>query len=351
MIRGAPAAPWYTRPPMRTAPDPRLGTKSIGTNVLEHDRPCGSCGYNLKGLAPGGVCPECGAPIRARTSSSEAAPELLEAPRWRVLAIAAGCFGLIGVVIFKYILIVAMSMARASALWTNAMLACVGVAWVVGVVLVTLPRPGRPEMKWMEVLEFSTRWAARLLAVFVPLTYLCSVGAEIAQAQATAAATPFNAKPWEIAKACAGVAQWVSFLPLIWAVSNLALSCADHAMAWRTRVAIACLLWTYLMYGVMAWVRTGGANAGAGVFGMIGVVTWAVGWLIVLIGLGQIGSMMLWAVRYNDGAAERERRRIDREREDRERFPVPVPVSPIGPGRPVVTRPKAQRAEGQPPRA
>lgn len=31
--------------------------------VLEADRPCLSCGYILKGLAPTGVCPECGTPI------------------------------------------------------------------------------------------------------------------------------------------------------------------------------------------------------------------------------------------------------------------------------------------------
>ncbi len=38
-----------------------------GITEIETDRPCRSCGYNLKGLRNGLVCPECGTPIRAPT--------------------------------------------------------------------------------------------------------------------------------------------------------------------------------------------------------------------------------------------------------------------------------------------
>ena len=31
--------------------------------TIEHDEPCGECGYNLRGVRYGGVCPECGSPI------------------------------------------------------------------------------------------------------------------------------------------------------------------------------------------------------------------------------------------------------------------------------------------------
>ena len=31
--------------------------------TIEHDEPCGACGYNLRGVRYGGVCPECGSPI------------------------------------------------------------------------------------------------------------------------------------------------------------------------------------------------------------------------------------------------------------------------------------------------
>ena len=335
---------------MPRAPDPRLGTRgSGGLNAFEGDRPCGSCGYNLKGLTAGGVCPECGTPIRSRASTNEATPELLEAPQTLVQSIAVGCFLLIGVVVLKYAVAVGMAIGKASVMWSSAALACVGVAWVVGVVLVTLPRPGRPEMQWMVGLEVLSRWSARVLALALPLHPLCVVASEIASASAAAAGAPFNPAPWQYATTGLNMAVWASYLPFAWSVSNLALTCADHAIAWRSRAAIACFLWTYAMFGLMAWIRTGTATAGAGVFGLIGVLSWGIGWLILLISLGQIGSMMLWAIRYNEGATERERRRIEREERDRERFPAPAPISPIGPAKPLAAaRNASQGARSRP---
>jgi len=35
-------------------------TKSIQSSTIESDVPCRHCGYNLRGLTPGGACPECG---------------------------------------------------------------------------------------------------------------------------------------------------------------------------------------------------------------------------------------------------------------------------------------------------
>lgn len=330
---------------MPRAPDPRLGTRSPGgLNTLENDRPCGSCGYNLKGLTPGGVCPECGTPIRDRASANEATPELLEAPRGHVQALAAGCFILIGVVVLKYLLALGLALGRASLMWSSAALACIGLLWLVGVVLVTLPRPGKPELAWLSILEFLSRWTARVLALAVPAHPLCVVASEIASASANAAGAPFNPAPWQVATVVLNALVWASYLPLAWTISNLALACADHAIVWRTRAAIACLLWAYGMHGLMFWIRSGTATAGAGVFGLLGVLGWGIGWLIILISLGQIGAMMLWAIRYNDEATDRERRRIEREQREKDRFPAPAPVSPIGPPRP--HKPARQPSQG-----
>lgn len=46
---------------------------------IESDRPCRRCGYNLKGLRNGLVCPECGTPIRSPTSG-RFANNMVDAP-------------------------------------------------------------------------------------------------------------------------------------------------------------------------------------------------------------------------------------------------------------------------------
>ena len=42
--------------------DPTLGV-SLPASVVEQDAPCRRCGYNLRGLALAGQCPECGTPV------------------------------------------------------------------------------------------------------------------------------------------------------------------------------------------------------------------------------------------------------------------------------------------------
>ena len=44
--------------------------------AIDTDKPCYQCGYNLRGLRYGGVCPECGTPIRFRRDADLAFDEL-----------------------------------------------------------------------------------------------------------------------------------------------------------------------------------------------------------------------------------------------------------------------------------
>ena len=44
--------------------------------AIDTDKPCDQCGYNLRGLRYGGVCPECGTPIRFRRDADLAFDEL-----------------------------------------------------------------------------------------------------------------------------------------------------------------------------------------------------------------------------------------------------------------------------------
>lgn len=319
-----PARDWYTGS-VRTAPDPRLGNKSVGLNVFEDDRPCGSCGYNLKGLAAGGVCPECGTPIRPKAGTSEIAPELLEAPRALVTTIGYGCIGLAALTLLEIVVGIAMAWGRASALWTGAIGLCFGLAWVAGVVLVTIARPGAPRDGAGAWLELVIRWAARGMSLLVPAGFMCLVVAEVLKQRLLLSGN------WELIAPYVGFGGKLSYVPLALAVANLALSGAEDAVAWRTRAGALLMVVTFAVSGLALWMTTLGAvGAGAGIFMVIAAVAWMVAWILTLLGLTQAGLMMLWSVKYVDESADREKRRIEREIRDRERFKVPA-ASPIGP--------------------
>ena len=65
-------------------------------HTLQHDIPCVHCGYDLRGLAGDGLCPECGGAIREsvirfRQLHAAALPRLADMPRAWVITLASGC--------------------------------------------------------------------------------------------------------------------------------------------------------------------------------------------------------------------------------------------------------------------
>lgn len=309
---------------MRSTPNPRLGSKSVGLNVLEHDRPCATCGYNLKGLSPGGVCPECGSPIRPRAGTSEIAPDLLEAPRATVLTIGYGCLGLVGLTILEFLITVAMGIGKASTLWLSAVGVCFGLAWVAGVALATIERPGVPKAGAPRAIEFCIRWGARAGALLVPGGFACVLVVEVMNQRGMLPGT------WELLAPWIRYGSRASYIPLALAVANLALSGAEESVAWRTRASSGLMVVAFIISGFAAWMASLGAvGIEAGLFVVMASVAWLGAWVLLLIGLAQVGMMLLWAVRYGDESVEREKRRIERERRDRERFKPPE-ANPIG---------------------
>lgn len=59
----------------------------LGSSLITTDQPCQRCGYNLRGLKIPGVCPECGAPIRGR--STRVAGGLLTLPIAKLRSLSA----------------------------------------------------------------------------------------------------------------------------------------------------------------------------------------------------------------------------------------------------------------------
>jgi hypothetical protein len=60
--------------------------------TIHSDRPCATCGYNLRGLQPDGLCPECGSLV----SDSLGNDALEWRDEWWVKRHRAGCVLILG---------------------------------------------------------------------------------------------------------------------------------------------------------------------------------------------------------------------------------------------------------------
>src|SRR5436190_48874 len=111
------------------APDPhnlRAMTGAQPAPVIETDRPCLGCGYNLRGLRAGINCPECGMPSVMPEGIDD---PLALMPRGVILAFIWGCWaasicvlGVIGAVIVSRFpdidrIVPAIALAGLSILW------------------------------------------------------------------------------------------------------------------------------------------------------------------------------------------------------------------------------------------
>lgn len=302
----------------------RLNATQRSLNAIEHNRPCTRCGYNLKGLAPGGQCPECGAPIRARISSSEIAPAVLESPVSQLLTLSAGCYGIAGSIGLLLIVRFTLAIGRASELWLSSLTACVELVFVSAVVLATFPRPGGVQGRVLPTVDLVARWMARGLAACGLLGTLAKIAAELSAGGTT---------NWQDISMGLSWGGRLAVIPLAIALSGLATSAVLESLAWRLRSIVGLLLVSILLSVLADWMGgVGAVGVGAWIFSAIGLIAWMFGWGVLLLGAFEIGSTMHWAVRYTDEAAAREMRRSERERREYERAPLPV-SSPIGSAR------------------
>lgn len=122
--------------------------------ALDRDVACVNCGYNLRGLAPGGDCPECGSAVRQSLREDR----LADAPLAWLRRVRWGAYVLVAALVLLPVVNLVPAAVLAWGAWAPSMtLVQLGVvlAWgvnllavgvgVMGLWLLTAPEPGRAE--------------------------------------------------------------------------------------------------------------------------------------------------------------------------------------------------------------
>lgn len=207
--------------------------------LITTSRPCRSCGYDLKGLRIGGRCPECGEVIKSiripgprEGNMSDASPNYVR----RVgLGFSAMSFGivsaLLGMVLgcfFSYLMPVAVFLGA--------------LAWVVGVYVVSMPRPREFAERDNPILDrapmrLGVRVAAAAWPVFVAFSIIAAWSSSVAILGQVAT----------VLAALTGLAAFAGLVPISIFVAEMQFWMSDDTGGWQLRGAA----WTMLVFGVL----------------------------------------------------------------------------------------------------
>lgn len=304
------------------------------------DRPCPQCEYNLIGLTPGMLCPECGAPIVTSSGASAADENLTSAPRNYLIVLSMA----LGTMTFcAFVGLIALSQPKPQGInWVVLAGIVAAVGWAAGIFVATQPRPQAvvqrvaPRMQ-----QRHARWIARLTQMaWVGLPLGLGVAADLDQQAITAAATTGAAFVRPQISVLLTMGAWIAsgigvmgLLVVCYMLADLADWASDSPLAERLRLAgLGLPIGLPLALAGWAFHSLLGPLTLMGLFvGGAAALAAAAAGGAMFIGVAQLTYLSVWAIKNKETQAEVQESRDLREREyDRDMVARldPTPIAP-----------------------
>lgn len=262
-----------------------LHRKPVDRTVIQQDRACGKCGYNLRGLKTGGACPECGTTIKGTTTDplagwviTDAGAEYLSQLKFASMLIAACGLPLQLGVVWT---LVEAPWPFGLTLWPGLTAAAAAAGWNLGVWILTQPRP-TPEGTDVRAKEWKgARWAARVTQIAWAVGTPMAVWGAYEAGEWNARMTTPHVLWW--AAVATGVLLWlVAFFglgALALYMARLADWASDTGLSYRLRLVPYATGIGGFLIGLLALLRAAGYQGG----GMAAVFVGGLGMVLLLI--------------------------------------------------------------------
>jgi len=277
--------------------------------LITEDRYCPRCRYSLKGLAVGGVCPECGTTIvlpREGTRRKGEGP-LADAPKAYLHILILASVGAGGGACLVLVTAMPFWSARFDPLSIGAIRLGAGVLWLASLAIMMRPRPTnlaqaerpRDELAPLRIVVLATQ----VFLVLAPASLVLGAASGV---DALAEVSP--------------IFFWIGMLgwPATgWYLGTIADWGNDFPLATRLKGSAWTIGAGYILVGVVWGI--GWLDPGAGSFlsyiAFACVGFWLIARGVMVIGTFQIGGMVQWAMRNNERSLERDRTITERSRE------------------------------------
>lgn len=321
--------------------------KRAYVDVIESDRQCGQCGYNLRGLPTNGKCPECGKDIAGRGRGFRRfSDNLTDAPLFYLKTLAIGTWMLavagIGTSLCNF---------YASYTWRIEWAIAAGVAsivWWMGVFIVSGQRSFGEHTLRDPLLD--TAWL-RTTNRIVHTAWIAAAGCWIIATQVPATATTAQ----DYWRAGAGFLQGIGvlgFITLALQMAALADWARDTTLSERLKVTATTMTIAGII--VVAGAIAAAFHAKGIAVGFLGLglklslIIMSLAKLVFLFCLVQLANIAFWAVSNNATAASTDRRllqqRDSRAQELADRSALAIALQDAGPPMELTSDAPAQTA-------